>query len=94
MIILFYLFLILNIIAFIVIAYDKYLAKVHKRRISEKMLLSFVAFGGTVGSGIAMLLFRHKTAKRSYLFKFWTIVIIQVIILCGWFYLNGKNQNS
>ena len=94
MIILFYLFVILNIIAFIVIGYDKYLAKVQKRRISEKTLLSFGAFGGTVGAGIAMLFFRHKTAKRSYLLKFWVIVVIQVIILCFWFYLNEKNQNS
>jgi uncharacterized membrane protein YsdA (DUF1294 family) len=86
MIILFYLFIILNIIAFIVIGYDKYLAKVQKRRISEKMLLSFVAFGGTIGAGIAMLFFRHKTAKKSYLLKFWVIVGIQVIILCCWFY--------
>jgi uncharacterized membrane protein YsdA (DUF1294 family) len=86
MIILFYLFIILNIIAFIVIGYDKYLAKVQKRRISEKMRLSFVAFGGTIGAGIAMLFFRHKTAKKSYLLKFWVIVGIQVIILCCWFY--------
>lgn len=93
MIILFYLFIILNIIAFIVIGYDKYLAKVQKRRISEKMLLSFVVFGGIIGAGIAMLFFRHKTAKRSYLFKFWVIVVIQVIILCCWFCLNEKNQN-
>ena len=63
-----------------VIAYDKYLAKNHKRRISEKKILTFVGIGGTIGSGLAMLVFRHKTAKRSYLFKFWSIVLIQILL--------------
>jgi uncharacterized membrane protein YsdA (DUF1294 family) len=85
--ILFYYFLILNIMAFIQIAYDKHLAKIQKQRISELTLLSFVFFGGTVGSSLAMLTFRHKTAKKSYLLKFWLIVIVQVIV--SWFYLHN-----
>jgi uncharacterized membrane protein YsdA (DUF1294 family) len=85
--ILFYYFLILNIMAFMQIAYDKHLAKIQKQRISERTLLSFVFFGGTVGSGLAMLTFRHKTVKKSYLLKFWLIVITQFII--GWFYLHN-----
>lgn len=79
--ILFYCFLIINTLAFILIAYDKYLAKNQKRRISEKTLLSFVLIGGTIGSGLAMLTFRHKIAKTSYLWKFWGIVILQIGIL-------------
>ena len=81
MIILLYCFLILNSIAFLVIGYDKYLAKKQKRRIPEKTLLSFVLIGGTIGSGLAMLTFRHKTAKKRYLWKFWGIVIVQIGIL-------------
>ncbi len=83
--ILFYYFLILNGIAFILIGYDKHLAKTQKQRISERILLTFVLFGGTIGSGLGMLIFRHKTAKKSYLLKFWLIVIVQILI--GWFYL-------
>lgn len=82
--ILFYCFLILNGIAFSLMAYDKYLAKAQKQRISELALLSFVFVGGTVGSGLAMLLFRHKTSKISYLWKFWGIVFIQVLIALWW----------
>lgn len=84
--ILFYYFLILNGIAFTLIGYDKYLAKNYKRRISERTLLSFTFFGGTIGSGLAMLIFSHKIAKRSYLLKFWIIVIIQILAI--WFYCN------
>lgn len=75
-----------SIFAFLLIAYDKYLAKNKKRRIPEKTLLSFVIFGGTIGAGIAMLLFRHKTAKRTYLLKFWAIVTIQIVLLYTYFY--------
>ncbi|KDN55267.1 DUF1294 domain-containing protein [Flavobacterium seoulense] len=78
---LFYALLTINFLAFLLIGYDKYLAKNYKRRISEKTLLSFTFFGGTIGSGLSMLIFRHKIAKRSYLFKFWTIVIIQILVL-------------
>ncbi|PRZ26250.1 DUF1294 domain-containing protein [Flavobacterium granuli] len=83
--ILFFFFLIINILAFAAINYDKFLAKKHKRRIPEKTLLSFVFFGGTVGSGLGMLIFRHKTAKRSYLLKFFGIVIFQIVILYTFF---------
>lgn len=82
--ILFCYFLILNAIAFVQMAYDKHLAKAQKQRISERTLLSFVFFGGTIGSGLAMLAFRHKTAKKSYLLKFWLIVIVHVLITFLW----------
>ena len=84
--ILLYTFLALNIIAFILMGYDKKLAQNNKRRISEKTLLAFVLIGGTVGSGLGMLFFRHKTSKTSYLLKFWLIIILQILI--GWFYFN------
>lgn len=88
MIVLFYFFLIINILAFSAISYDKHLAKKHKRRIPEKRLLSFVLIGGTIGSGLGMLIFRHKTAKRSYLWKFFGILLIQV--LCLFLFINSK----
>lgn len=84
--ILFYSFLLLNGFAFMIIAYDKHLAKARKLRIPERTLLGFVLFGGTIGSGLAMLIFRHKTSKATYLWRFWGIVFIQVLIAILWFY--------
>jgi uncharacterized membrane protein YsdA (DUF1294 family) len=75
-------FWILNVIGFLLNAFDKLQAKSHKQRIPETTLLTFVFFGGTVGSGLAMLLFRHKTSKTSYLLKFWLIVILQILAIC------------
>ena len=77
------LFLLVNFIAFTIVGYDKRLAVKGKRRISEKALLFWVAVGGTIGSSLAMLLFRHKVSKRSYLLKFFLIVVLQAVLIIG-----------
>ncbi len=71
----------INIFAFLLMGYDKKLAQTRKRRISEKALLTSAMIGGSIGSGIGMLYYRHKTSKNSYLIKFWSIVIVQIIAL-------------
>ena len=88
--ILLYTFLVLNLIAFVLIGYDKKLAQNNKRRISEQTLLSFVFLGGSIGSGLSMLTFRHKTSKKSYLLKFWLIIVLQLLAI-AWFYFNSRN---
>ena len=85
--ILFYYFWILNGMAFTLMGYDKHLSKFQKQRISERTLLGIVFLGGTIGSGIAMLLFRHKTAKKSYLWKFWSLAFLQIGLLFLVYYL-------
>ncbi|MCL6461537.1 MAG: DUF1294 domain-containing protein [Flavobacterium micromati] len=85
MIVLFYLLLFLNTISFLSIGYDKYRAKNYKSRVSEQTFLVLVLIGGTIGSGLGMLFFRHKTAKNSYLIKFYGIVFFQILI--SWLYL-------
>ena len=54
-------FLIMSLIAYICYGRDKSLAKAHKWRIPEKVLLSLSFFGGAVGALTAMQVFRHKT---------------------------------
>lgn len=73
-------FFVVNSIAFILAGYDKYLAVKHKRRISENMLFSITALGGSVGLLLAMLLFRHKTSKPSFMIKYAGIILLQVVI--------------
>lgn len=77
----FFILLAINIFAFLLMGYDKKLAQTNQSRISEKALLTSAMIGGSFGSGIGMLYFRHKTAKKSFLVKFWSIVIIQLIII-------------
>ena len=86
--ILLYTFLTVNLIAFVLIGYDKKLAQNNKRRISEKTLLAWVAIGGTIGSSLAMSIFRHKTAKTNYLWKFFCIVTLQILTIITLFYFD------
>ncbi len=79
--ILFYFYMILNGLAFLITAYDKKLAVKNKKRISEKTLLSFDIFGGTLGAALAMTIFRHKTSKKAYLPKFMGILFFQILLL-------------
>ncbi|RBN49887.1 DUF1294 domain-containing protein [Flavobacterium psychrolimnae] len=78
---LFWYFPLINLVAFSIIGIDKRLAIQQKRRISERNLLLSSAIGGTIGSGLAMLIFRHKTSKMSFLWKFFIIGILQVFLV-------------
>ena len=76
-----FLFLI-NIISFCVYAYDKHLAVGHFMRVPEIVLHLLSILGGAYGSGMAMLLCRHKTRHLSFqiivpiFFFVWTAVFI------------------
>lgn len=74
-------FLFINIFVFILAGYDKYLARKNKRRISENTLFFLEAIGGTIGLLFAMLLFRHKTSKTSFIVKFTGIFLIQIALV-------------
>ncbi|AYM99745.1 DUF1294 domain-containing protein [Chryseobacterium sp. 3008163] len=79
-----YLLLIINLITFITFALDKWKATQHKRRISEFSLLALTFIGGTVGAVLAMLIFRHKVSKKSFLLKLCGIIVLQIIIFVGY----------
>lgn len=74
-------FFIVNIFVFILAGYDKYQARKNKRRIPENTLFTIAFFGGSIGLVLAMLLFRHKTSKSSFIIKFGIIFIIQIVLV-------------
>lgn len=84
---LFVYFLIVNLVAFAVAGYDKYLAVNNKFRISEKTLFTIAFCGGSVGLLLAMIIFRHKSSKTSFILKFAVIVMVQLALFFG---LNNK----
>ncbi|OCK50943.1 hypothetical protein BA768_03930 [Chryseobacterium sp. CBo1] len=88
-----YFLLIINLITFIIFSLDKWKATKHKRRISEFNLLILTFFGGTVGAISAMLIFRHKISKRSFLWKFFEIILLQILIVVGYFKFLPENLN-
>nr|WP_199002705.1 DUF1294 domain-containing protein [Flavobacterium sp. ASV13] len=74
-------FLFVNIIVFILAGYDKYQARKNKQRIPENTLFFLEAVGGTIGLLLAMLFFRHKTGKSSFIVKFSFILFLQIVLV-------------
>lgn len=74
-------FLVMNIITFLLMGYDKHEAKVDQWRISEKALFLFCLFGGSIGGIFGMYTFRHKTQKWYFKIGFPLILIIQIGVI-------------
>ncbi|MFG4000713.1 DUF1294 domain-containing protein [Flavobacterium aquidurense] len=74
-------FLFVNILVFVLAGYDKYQARKNKQRIPENTLFTIAFFGGSIGLLLAMLLFRHKTSKSSFIIKFGIIFILQIVLV-------------
>ena len=72
------LFIILNLITFIIFGIDKLLARVNQKRISEKTLITFAIAGGSVGALFAQKIFRHKIHKFPFIL--WIIFVVQFMI--------------
>lgn len=81
-------FLFINVLVFIFAGYDKSQARKNNRRIPEKTLFLMALIGGSPGLLTAMLLFRHKTSKTSFIVKFVLILIIQALLIIA--FLNYK----
>lgn len=71
----------INGFAFLSYGMDKWLAVKQKSRLSERFLLALALTGGSIGALTGMLLFRHKISKRSFLWKFFAVLIFQVILI-------------
>ncbi len=74
------LFLLINILAFIIFSLDKHYAIKNQQRFSEKSLHALSILGGFVGAFCAMFIFHHKIKKFQFL-------LIQLFILIGWIIL-------
>ena len=72
---------VINIIGFIVMGVDKFLAKKKAYRVPEATLFTFAMFGGSLGTTLAMFFFRHKTRHWYFLYGMPVILLIQVAII-------------
>lgn len=76
-----YYLVVINIIGLLLMYLDKYFAKNHMYRISEKSLFFIVIIGGSIGSIIGMYKFRHKTKHKQFVIGIPVIIFIQLAIL-------------
>lgn len=78
----FFLYLIVvNIAAVIVTVHDKNAAEKHRRRISERMLLTISALGGAPAMYLTMLIISHKTRKRKFMLGIPIIFLIDLVVV-------------
>jgi uncharacterized membrane protein YsdA (DUF1294 family) len=71
----------ISLTAFIAFGFDKLSAIAHWLRVPEWVLIGLALAGGTPGALVAMLIFRHKTAKRSFQQRLWLAVAFQVLLI-------------
>ena len=76
--------IVLNLVAFNVFAFDKWLAGRSSRRVAESTLVLLGALGGWPGGLLAMKLFRHKTVKRTFQFKYALALVPFVAEIWAW----------
>jgi len=76
--------IVVNIFSFLLYGFDKLQAVRNSKnikRVSENKLFFSSFIGGSLGSIIAMFLFRHKIKKLSFILKFIFIVVLQVAVI-------------
>lgn len=72
--------IIINIVAFMLMGFDKRRAKRHAWRIPEKTLFGSALLGGSIGAIAGMQVFRHKTKHLSFQIGMPAILIVQIVI--------------
>lgn len=72
--------IIINLIAFFAMWYDKRSARQHNWRVAEATLHIMGAIGGAIGIFAGMFRFRHKTQKRSFQAVAFLALLISLII--------------
>ncbi len=70
-------FILWNLIVFLLYGRDKQRAEAYEWRISEKTLLLCAFFLGGLGAGLGMIVFRHKTRQLKFR------ILVPVAIICN-----------
>lgn len=77
-----------NFIIFLFMGIDKYKARHDKQRISEKILLTCSLLMGSIGIGLGMMTFHHKTQKIKFKVLVPVTFIANIAVIYGLFNYN------
>ncbi|MDF2546760.1 MAG: hypothetical protein K0R93_1658 [Anaerosolibacter sp.] len=75
-----------NIYGFVIMGLDKYYAKKHRWRISERNFFLTSLLGGAWGVLLGMKMFRHKTLHKSFTFGVPALGVLHVAIVLSIYY--------
>ena len=80
--------LVLNLISFFLMRYDKQCAGKNRRRVPEKTLFLSAILFGALGGTLGMFVFRHKT-KHWYFKVFFPLLLILQAGILGYLWSRG-----
>ena len=73
--------IVINLMAFCAMWWDKRRAQKGEWRISEAGLFTLVLLGGGIGGIAGMYIFRHKTKKLKFTIGFPTILLTEIVLV-------------
>ena len=82
----------INLITFVIYWFDKWMARSGSWRIPELALWCLAALGGSIGALMAIELLHHKNKKLSFQLVLWLIILIQLALAGGYYYLISGKQ--
>ncbi len=81
------LFLLINLITFVLFGMDKRKSRKGKWRVPELTLLLWCFFGGALGGFLGMRVFRHKTKHWKFRILVPLFLLLHVLAVGYWLYL-------
>lgn len=85
--------LLINLVTFSIMWYDKHEAKNGDWRVSEKTLFILALIGGSVGGFLGMHVFHHKTKKWYFKYGFPIIIAVQIFLVV-YFIINNLQMKT
>jgi len=73
--------IVINLLGYGIMGYDKWRAKKNKWRVEEQRMFLIALFGGGIGIWFGMQRFRHKTLHKKFVYGIPAIVFGQFAIL-------------
>ena len=72
--------LVINVIGFLAMGFDKWKAKKGRWRIPENTLFMFTILGGGIGTIAGIYVFRHKTKKLKFTVGMPVILVLEILL--------------
>jgi uncharacterized membrane protein YsdA (DUF1294 family) len=87
-----YYLVIINIVTFLVYGIDKWKARKAMWRVREASLLMLAVLGGNIGAWLGMKVWHHKTQHKKFRYGIPAIIIIQLVIIGYFLYLQLNHK--
>ena len=76
-----YIFIVINVLTFVIYGIDKWKAKQGSWRISEATLLTLAVLGGSIGALLGMQVWHHKTMHKKFKYGLPLILLAQIALI-------------